>query len=328
MNAPARRFAAAEVIAPELVRRFASDLARLWAEDSEGSARLGVAVSGGPDSLALLLLAVEALPDRVAAATVDHGLRPDSAAEAAMVARVCRERGVAHETLPITLPAGNVQAQGRVARYAALADWAGSRGLAAIVTAHHADDQAETLLMRLNRGSGLAGLSGVRARTIMAGHLPVLRPLLGWRKADLEAVCRVSGLTPAHDPGNDDTRYERVAMRQLLAANPLLDAAALTRSAAHLAEAEDALQEWLEIRWNTDVTETPSGLRYCPHGTRHVRLKVLERAIATFGNNPRGAALAALLDRLDAGKGGNIAGVQVTPTGGGWSLCLEQPRRS
>jgi tRNA(Ile)-lysidine synthase len=127
MNAPARRFAAAEVIAPELVRRFASDLARLWAEDSEGSARLGVAVSGGPDSLALLLLAVEALPDRVAAATVDHGLRPDSAAEAAMVARVCRERGVAHETLPITLPAGNVQAQGRVARYAALADWAGSR---------------------------------------------------------------------------------------------------------------------------------------------------------------------------------------------------------
>lgn len=316
------------MIAPELVRRFGEALDRVWPEGIGHGAQLGIAVSGGPDSLALLLLAAEALPGRIVAATVDHGLRTESAAEAAMVARVCSERGIAHATLRVTLASGNVQAEGRVARYDALAEWATAEGLAAVATAHHADDQAETLLMRLNRGSGLAGMAGVRPRVHLPNRLIVVRPLLNWRKAELEAVCERCGLVPARDPGNMDSQFDRVAMRQFLTGNPLLDPQALARSAAHLAEAEEALEEWLEVRWQQDVSNVPDGLRYRPRGTRHVRLKLLERAFASLGGSPRGSVLAALLDRLEAGEGGNIAGMQVTPVDDGWLLRPEQPRRS
>lgn len=316
------------MIAPSVLRRFAGDLARVWPEGIGKDAKLGIAVSGGPDSLALLALAAEVLPGRIAAATVDHGLRPGSAAEADMVAQVCRTREVAHATLPIILAAGNVQAEARTARYDALAGWAKSKELAAIATAHHADDQAETLLMRLNRGSGLAGVAGVRPRVRFPNGLTVVRPLLDWRKAELEAVCEGCGLTPARDPGNNDAQFDRVAMRQLLMANPLLDPQALARSAAHLAEAEEALEGWLELRWREDVSKGCDGLLYRPHGPRHVRLKLLDRAIASFGGCPRGSALAALLDRLETGEGGNIAGVQVTPVTDGWLLRPEQPRRA
>ncbi|HZU63565.1 MAG TPA: tRNA lysidine(34) synthetase TilS, partial [Novosphingobium sp.] len=159
-----------------------AELARLWPEGAR-QGRLGLAVSGGPDSLALLLLAHAAWPGRVAAATVDHGLRPESAGEAAEVARICAGLGVAHATLPVSIGPGNIQTEARTARYAALAQWMAAEGLAALATAHHADDQAETLLLRLNRASGVAGLAGVRARALVPGsRLLLLRPLLGWRR--------------------------------------------------------------------------------------------------------------------------------------------------
>ncbi|MEO7247763.1 MAG: tRNA lysidine(34) synthetase TilS, partial [Novosphingobium sp.] len=162
-------------------------------------------MSGGPDSLALLLLAHELMPDRIAAATVDHGLRAESAAEADMVAQVCANMGVPHEILRVAVAGGNVQAEARAARYAALAEWLDRKELAALVTAHHADDQAETLIMRLNRGSGVAGLAGTRA----VGRVPgsgektmqaLLRPLLGWRKAELAGIVGTAGLVAAQDP--------------------------------------------------------------------------------------------------------------------------------
>ncbi|MEC7398775.1 MAG: tRNA lysidine(34) synthetase TilS, partial [Pseudomonadota bacterium] len=118
-------------------------------------------MSGGPDSLALLLLAQAAFPGMVEAATVDHGLRSESADEARFVAGLCRDRGIPHEILTCAVEAGNMQDRARSARYAALDQWAKEHAIAAIATAHHADDQAETLLMRLNRGSGLSGLSGI-----------------------------------------------------------------------------------------------------------------------------------------------------------------------
>ncbi|MGD9665700.1 MAG: tRNA lysidine(34) synthetase TilS, partial [Novosphingobium sp.] len=190
MSQTGEKLLASEVFPHPLIARFAGDLAQLWPEGG----KLGLAVSGGPDSLALLLLAEAVAPGRIEVATVDHGLRPESADEADMVAQICAENRLRHETLKVTVPSGNVQDAARGVRYNALADWATRRGLDAVATAHHADDQAETLLMRLNRASGVAGLAGVRARGKIPGiDVPVLRPLLGWRRAELVEIVEAAG---------------------------------------------------------------------------------------------------------------------------------------
>src|SRR5436190_20891849 len=126
---------------PSLLKRFREKLDPLIAADS----RIGIAVSGGPDSLALLLLAAAARPGGIEAATVDHALRSDSRGEAQTVASICKRLGVPHEILTVRWerkPATAIQEQARNARYALLADWARRRGLAAIAAAHHLDDQA------------------------------------------------------------------------------------------------------------------------------------------------------------------------------------------
>ena len=213
---------------------------------------MGLAVSGGPDSLALLLLANAAFAGQVEAATVDHGLRAENADEAAVVAHICREMGVEHRVLRVEVAAGNLQAEARIARYTALAGWLEERKLAALATAHHGDDQAETLLLRLNRGSGVAGLAGVRARGVVPGTaIPLLRPLLGWRRGELADIVAAAGLAPAQDPSNTDDRFDRARLRKVLARAGWLDIPALAASAAHLADADAALdwaarREWAE----------------------------------------------------------------------------------
>ena len=162
-----------------VLNRFRANLDALVAPE----ARLGVAVSGGPDSLALLLLAAAARPDRVEAATIDHRLRAESQDEAAMVARVCEKLGVRHAILAARwseLPETAIQERARKERYLLLGYWAEERGIDAIVTAHHAEDQAETILMRLARGAGVRGLAGIRPRSVSPGaHVRLIRPLLG-----------------------------------------------------------------------------------------------------------------------------------------------------
>src|SRR3954470_23762026 len=175
---------------PDLVERFRADACRLAPADRA----FAIAVSGGPDSLALLLLAAAAFPANVHAATVDHRLRPEAAAEAAHVAMICAGLGIPHRILAVTVaPGASVQAQARAARYAALGGWMAEEGLEALLTGHHQDDQAETLLMRLVRGSGLAGLAGIRPAARIAG-VKVCRPLLGWRRAELAAIVAAAGL--------------------------------------------------------------------------------------------------------------------------------------
>ena len=192
--------------AAEAIDRFTADLDALIARDC----RFGIAVSGGPDSLALLLLAAAVRPGSIEAATVDHGLRPESADEAAMVAGLCERRGVPHRTLVADWaqpPAANVQAEARAMRYRLLNEWAIERGLEAVATAHHADDQAETLLMRLARGAGVGGLGGTRARRALSEDVLLIRPLLGWRKSELVALVEDAGLTPVDDPSNRDPKH-------------------------------------------------------------------------------------------------------------------------
>ncbi|WP_374408904.1 tRNA lysidine(34) synthetase TilS [Pelagerythrobacter sp.] len=288
-------------------------------------------MSGGPDSLALLLLAHAAMPGAIAAATVDHGLRPESASEVAMVGQVCARLGIHHDTLRVELARGNVQDAARQARYAALESWALGRGLDALATAHHADDQAETLVMRLNRGSGVSGLAGVRATTrVPGGDLPLLRPLLGWRRAELAAVVQAAGLEPAHDPSNRDERFDRVRIRRALADADWLDPLALSRSADHLADADDALRWAAEREWAERVEERKDksrrGYLYRPQAPRAVRLRVLARAIGLLGGAPRGSAVAALDDALMRGASGNCGGAAARCAEGGWLIVPEPPR--
>jgi tRNA(Ile)-lysidine synthase len=309
---------------PDLTARFAADLAALW----QGPGRLGVAVSGGPDSLALLLLAAAALPGRVAAATVDHGLRAESAAESEQVAAISSELEVPHAVLPVTLDPGNVQAQARAARYAALAEWMAAEGIEALATAHHADDQAETLLLRLNRGSGVAGLSGVRARGLVPGtRLPLLRPLLSWRRSELAQVLAGAGLQAVDDPSNRDDRFDRARIRKALGEADWLDVAALASSAAHLADADAAL-EWAAAReWETGVSKNPMGLVYRPQAPRAVALRVLARIVSELdGEEPRGSAVARLFESLMARKPASIGNLVARVMPEGWTFT-KAPRR-
>lgn len=294
--------------------RFAAGLAALWPED-ERSGPLGLAVSGGPDSLALLLLAHAALPGRIAVASIDHGLRPEAAGEVALVERIAGERGIPFTALTVSLAPGNVQARARQARYAALADWAQAAGLGAIATAHHADDQAETLLMRLNRGSGLAGLAGVRGRSqIEASEVTLLRPLLGWRKAELAALVAQAGITPAQDPSNANPDFDRARLRAALAGADWLDPAQIAASAGHLAESLIALEWYAELDWHEMVMrdeEAPGGLgyTYCANVPRVIAIETICKIIAALGGHASRSEAARAWDRLWAGQNASIGGV-------------------
>jgi tRNA(Ile)-lysidine synthase len=310
-------------VTPTEAERFAAELERLWPDGG----RLGLAVSGGPDSLALLLLAQAAIPGLFAVATVNHGLRREAADECAMVERVCAEREIPCEVLVIRTGEGNLQAAAREARYVALGAWARREGLTALATAHHADDQAETLVMRLNRASGLGGLAGVRPRGLVPGAgLPLVRPLLSWRRVGLAEIVRRAGLEPAQDPSNADETYDRVRIRKALATADWLDVEAAAASAAHLADAEDAIEWMVERDWAENVAVAGGGLRYETDAPKAVMLRVVSRIIAGFGGSPRGAAVARLIADLQAGAQGNIAGVAAVVEDGGWVFRPEPPR--
>lgn len=282
------------------VERFRDDCAALIGDN----ATLGLAVSGGPDSVAMLLLAHAAYPGRIEAATCDHQLRPGSADEARFVAALCAERSIPHATLALDLPAtGNVSSNARVARYAALESWRVERGLDHILTAHHADDQLETVIMRLNRGAGVGGLAGIRAVNGV-----VVRPLLGWRRSELAAVVASAGITAVDDPSNRDDRYDRARLRKALAAADWLDPLAVVRSAAACADADDALN-------GMDSREL-------------TRRRVLaELRLIDPGLTPRGEQLDALIEALSAGHTTTLGKV-LCVGGETWTFSVAPPRRA
>jgi len=305
---------------PDLVARFRNDLEALFGVEP---GILGIAVSGGPDSLALLLLAAAAFPGRVAAATVDHGLRPEAAGEAAFVAGICADLGVPHATLEAGMTDQvNVQAAARGRRYALLADWAAGIGAACLLTAHHLDDQAETLVMRLLRGSGPAGLAGIRA--LNAAAVPIVRPLLGWRRAELAALVAAAGIAAVADPSNQDERFDRVRTRRRLAEADWLDPVPLARSAAALAQAEEAL-EWAVERLRRERVDgfalDPSGL------PEEFRRRLVVRTLAAMGGPaPRGEAVTRLLATLEKGGTATLGGVKCVG-GAIWRFAPAPPRR-
>jgi tRNA(Ile)-lysidine synthase len=292
--------------------------------------RLGIALSGGPDSLALLLLAAAAFPGKVVAATVDHGLRAESASEAQLAAAACAPLGVPHTILRAVVPRGaSVQALARTARYQALAEWAVSQGVAILLTGHHADDQAETLLMRLLRGSGTAGLAGVRGSMLFEGRVRVCRPLLGWRRSELARIVIGAGVESVQDPSNADPAYDRARLRRAMAGAQWLDAAALARSAAALAEAEEALEFAAARAFAERAVLSVRSAELAPDGLpaellRRLLLRCLRHAVP--GAAPRGAQLDALASELRGGRTATLAGVKCVG-GSIWRFEPEPPRR-
>ena len=247
-----------------------------------------------------------------------------------MVAQVCKALGVDHAVLPVTVAAGNVQSQARTARYTALAEWAGATGLAALATAHHADDQAETLLLRLNRGSGVAGLAGVRARGLVPGtSLPLLRPLLGFRRAELAGVVAAAGLIAASDPSNADDRFDRARLRKALGEADWLEVPALATSAAHLADADAALEWAAQREWAESVQHAPMGLTYRPQAPRAVALRVIARIVRELGGEePRGSAVARVFESLLARETCSIGELVARVSPDGWNFSKAPTRRT
>lgn len=308
----------------DLVRRFSVDVAAI-APDRAPEDLIGIAVSGGPDSMALLLLAESAYPGRVYAATVDHRLRPESAEEAAMVARFCFARGIPHQILPVIVAGpGGTQAAARDARYAALSQWAARGAIRWLMTAHHADDQAETLLLRLARGSGLAGLSGIRARRAL-DQMTLLRPLLQWRRQEL--ADHVAAIATATDPSNEDPHYDRTRARALLRATPWLDPARIAATAHHLADAELAL-EWVVH----EALRTRAGYDGKGHATldtqglpREIVRRMLTRIVLERESTVSGPAIETAMARLAAGDNAMIGSLLIRP-GRLWTMISAPDR--
>jgi tRNA(Ile)-lysidine synthase len=304
-----------------------------------GARRLLLAVSGGPDSTALLSLMAEwrGGPE-IHAATVDHGLRREAAAEAAAVGALCASLGVPHATLAWDgeKPKTRLQERAREARYRLLTDHARAIGAEVMATAHHLDDQAETVLMRLMRGSGVAGLAGMAARSNRDG-VTLARPLLALPKAELVAHCVAKGLPFADDPSNCDPRFTRARLRRLMAEIGL-DARALTRLAARAERAEEALQAM------TAAAEARLGLAEAGAcrveallaEPSEIRLRLIGRALSRTGGKPVGLEkLEALGEAAFASASAsrrfsaNVAGARLTVSRTGiLEIKPEPPRRT
>ena len=292
---------------------------------------LGLAVSGGGDSIALLHLAVEAGIAR-RAVTVDHGLREGSAAEAARAGRICAGLGVAHDILRWQGwdGRGNLQDQARRARYRLMADWARGHGLDAVALGHTRDDVAETFLMRLARGAGVDGLAAMQAVRRAEGML-WLRPLLGIGRDELRAELRRRGADWIEDPSNENPAFDRVRIRraQAVLADLGLGFDRLAGVAGHLAQVREALDRQLadlaprlarEDRG--DVVLAPAAFDQPPEILRRLLVAAL-RWVASADHGPRGPALAQATVALRAGRGVTLAGCRMLPRREGLRICRE-----
>ncbi|MBN2760126.1 MAG: tRNA lysidine(34) synthetase TilS [Rhodobacteraceae bacterium] len=223
-----------------LPQRFDQAMAALLPEPPRA---LGVAVSGGGDSVALLHLCslwVARHDCALHVATVDHGLRPEAAQECALVAKHAERVGAPHQVLRWSWDGtGNLQDRARQARQDLLGAWARAHGISHIALGHTRDDQAETLLMRLKRGSGVDGMAAMSPSRMQDG-LTWLRPMLDLRRDTLRDHLRSIGWAWAEDASNHDTRFERVRMRQAMTALGL-NADRLAETAAHMAAARHVL---------------------------------------------------------------------------------------
>ena len=294
---------------------------------------LGVAVSGGSDSLALLHLLADwgGAPLRVV--TVDHGLRAASAGEARDVAALCRARGITHDTLVWDGwdGHGNLSDAARRARYDLMAQWAFRNGIRDIALGHTADDQAETLLMRLARRAGLDGLAAMSARRAV-GNVTFHRPMLRLTRAGLRADLTRRGVRWIDDPTNADSQYRRVRARSALAAlQPLgVTAEGLTQSAYHLAEAQQTIAHYAALEAGKAVSfDRGDVLMDRAHMSAlrpDIARRILNAAllwVAGDGYGARGHEIGTALDAIRAGQKTTLYGCLLAPGDGHTRISRE-----
>ena len=299
----------------------------------EHAPRIAVAVSGGPDSLALALLASAwawARGGRAEGLTVDHGLRPESADEARQVAGMLAGSGMRHAILPWygPKPASGIQAAARDARYALLERWCEREGVLHLLVAHHLEDQAETVLLRLGRGSGLAGLAGM-ASVVERRAIRIVRPLLTVPKARLTATLQASGHSAwVTDPSNTHPAFARARIR---AALPGLAASGITPSrvagtARRVARARAAIEGETAHALAQCVAMCSEGYAWIdPSRLRGFATEIRLRALAAVSICIGGLAYTPRLDRLERLHDGLIGAPDpVARTLGG---CLFKPSR-
>ncbi len=305
----------------------------------EEQPEIAVGLSGGPDSVALTLLLkdwIAARGGRLQAYTLDHGLRAKSAQEAAEVALLCARQGIAHRSLQWRggKPKTGVQAAARTARLAYLEAACRADAILHLCLGQHADDQAETFLLRLESGSGplgLAGMSRVRHRP----RLRILRPLLGVPKARLIATLRARGVSWFEDPSNRSAAHRRSQLRSLLAGlqDAGVPAERFTAAAASFGAARRALEGEVERLCAESMTVYASGyawldpgpLRRAPREVACQALAALLRSISGADYPPRGARLESLLARVLDGldSGATLAGCRILPRKQGLLVCRE-----
>jgi len=284
----------------------------------EASPHLAVAVSGGSDSMALTLLAQDwarARGGRITALTVDHGLRAEAAAEAVQVAAWCAARGIDHVILTRTGPAptSSIQAFARAARYGLLEAWCRAHFVLHLLLGHQREDQAETVMMRQARGSGVDGLAGM-ASVVERGAVRLLRPLLGVSRAQLRAFLTARGQGWIEDPSNRNPAFTRVRTRDDLGgAPPGSTMAHLAATAARLGrdraarEADDArrLARFVALDPAGFATIDAAGFAQAKaDGADALGTKALGAILATIGGSeypPRSEPLERLYRQLAAG---------------------------
>ncbi len=306
---------------------FAGLMARLG--PFEGRPEIAVAVSGGADSMAAVMLTQDwasRLGGRAIAVTVDHGLRPGSAAEAALVDERLKGQGIATKILTWQgdKPDSSIQAAARQARYALLTEFCVQAGILHLVLGQHQEDQAETFLMRLSRGSGLYGLAAMAALQEQP-EVRLLRPLLRIPKVRLKKTLQARGLEWIEDPSNQDPRYDRTRFRNLLPslAEAGLSTARLTETSEGLGRARRCTETAVAAALARCMSIHPAGIAFLdpePLASlpRELFLRALAQIMTTISGGsypPRLARLEALAEGIAGGltSGATLSGCRVMP---------------
>ncbi|MGH1331438.1 MAG: tRNA lysidine(34) synthetase TilS [Paracoccaceae bacterium] len=286
---------------------------------------IGIAVSGGGDSTALLLLAADWAAQTGAdlrAITINHGLRKEAADEAGFVAKLCAGLNIPHDSREWTGWAGkgNLQDQARRARQELISAWADELGIKAVALGHTADDQAETFLMRLARRSGVDGLAAMAPQRESHG-ITWLRPLLLQRREDLRDYLRDIGQDWCEDPSNQDPKFDRIKARQALAAlaplgvdaDALMDVSLHMRSAAHALsrQAQDTARRIARFEGG-DILFDLRDLDEAGPEIAHRLLSAALRYVASADYGPRSQALSDALSRLRAGQTNTLHGCVIS----------------